>query len=343
MTEVKRYRTGMAAAALALALVAGACRGNEDERARSAANEAGERAQAGARQVRDATGDGWLTTKIQAQYFADQEVKGRNVDVTARDGVVTLSGAVESERARQRAVEIARGTDGVQRVEDQLSVAAGDRAAAAGTSAPAGSQGSEGTAPTSGTPSTGETAVSSSSVASGQAEPLTRIRAEYFSRPSIRHSDITVAGSGTTVTLRGRARSEALKQEALSIARATPGVERVDDQVRVDEGAPAATSGELPPVTPAAPAAGERPSAASGSETLAVLPPQGDEWIEAQIQAKFFKDPLVKNASVGVRASNGTVTLDGQVPSQQARDKALELARQTNGVTSVVDELTIGR
>jgi hyperosmotically inducible protein len=52
---------------------------------------------------------GWTTTKIQAQYFADADVKGRNIDVTTdAAGIVTLRGRVDSEAARTEAVRIAR-------------------------------------------------------------------------------------------------------------------------------------------------------------------------------------------------------------------------------------------
>jgi hypothetical protein len=63
-----------------------------------------------------------VRTKVQAQFFTDPGVKGRNIDVTTANGVVTLSGKVDSEAARRRAIEIARGTEGVRDVEDHLRV-----------------------------------------------------------------------------------------------------------------------------------------------------------------------------------------------------------------------------
>ena len=54
------------------------------------------------------------------QYFADREIKARYINVSTRDGVVGLSGYVESPEARLKAVQIARNTDGVRSVEDKL-------------------------------------------------------------------------------------------------------------------------------------------------------------------------------------------------------------------------------
>ncbi len=73
--------------------------------------------------------DSWLATKIQAQYFADTDVKARNIHVSARDGVVTLKdgvvlleGTVPTAAARQRALALARETRGVTQIVDRISI-----------------------------------------------------------------------------------------------------------------------------------------------------------------------------------------------------------------------------
>ncbi|MBI3050425.1 MAG: BON domain-containing protein [Acidobacteria bacterium] len=52
----------------------------------------------------------------------DDLVRARNIDVDTSDGVVTLRGSVESAAERERAVQLARETDGVTSVTDQLTV-----------------------------------------------------------------------------------------------------------------------------------------------------------------------------------------------------------------------------
>src|SRR5687768_3168910 len=66
--------------------------------------------------------DAWITTQVQAKYFADDLVKGRNIDVDTQNGVVTLTGEVSSAAERQRAVAKAREVDGVSRVQDRLTI-----------------------------------------------------------------------------------------------------------------------------------------------------------------------------------------------------------------------------
>lgn len=64
--------------------------------------------------------DGWITTKIQSQYLADDVVKGRRIDVDTNKGVVTLKGTVRSKLEHDKAVDIARRTDGVKSVNDSM-------------------------------------------------------------------------------------------------------------------------------------------------------------------------------------------------------------------------------
>jgi BON domain len=63
-----------------------------------------------------------VTSSIKAKLAQDDLVKAHDIDVTTRDHVVTLSGDVENLAAKQRAVQLARDTRGVDRVVDNLRV-----------------------------------------------------------------------------------------------------------------------------------------------------------------------------------------------------------------------------
>lgn len=66
-----------------------------------------------------------------------------------------------------------------------------------------------------------------------------------------------------------------------------------------------------------------------------------DAWITSQIHAKYFLDPDIKGLSIDVDTTDGVVTLRGNVHSAAGRSQALAKARSTQGVTRVVDKLTI--
>ena len=66
--------------------------------------------------------DGWITTKVSAKFVDETLLKDSNINVDTDDGVVTLRGPVASDAAKARAATIARSTEGVTRVVNQLVV-----------------------------------------------------------------------------------------------------------------------------------------------------------------------------------------------------------------------------
>src|SRR6266850_2218262 len=61
-----------------------------------------------------------ITAKIKAKMYKDPDVKGTEVHVTTLNGVVQLSGFVDSQTARERAEQIARSVSGVVEVHNSL-------------------------------------------------------------------------------------------------------------------------------------------------------------------------------------------------------------------------------
>jgi hyperosmotically inducible protein len=66
--------------------------------------------------------DGALTTKIKSKMALDDTIKARGIDVSTTDHVVTLNGRVGSQAEHDRALQLARETDGVTHVVDHLTV-----------------------------------------------------------------------------------------------------------------------------------------------------------------------------------------------------------------------------
>jgi hyperosmotically inducible protein len=76
-------------------------------------------AKAGSRRVTD----GWIKSKVYAQFLTEDALQDSDIDVDVKSGVVTLKGTVSAEAGRARAVAIAKATDGVKNVNDALKVA----------------------------------------------------------------------------------------------------------------------------------------------------------------------------------------------------------------------------
>ena len=59
---------------------------------------------------------------VRKRLYDDPEVKGYNINIEVRDGVVTLNGRVASEKIRARAEKITRKVSGVKKVINKLQV-----------------------------------------------------------------------------------------------------------------------------------------------------------------------------------------------------------------------------
>jgi hyperosmotically inducible periplasmic protein len=247
------------------------------------------------------TDDGQLATNVQSRYQNDPTISSQDIAVTAENGVVSLRGTVGSDQARDHAVATARQVEGVRSVNDELRVVAG---VTAGTS--------EGGPRPVGT--TGR----------DEGTPLditTRIQAQYFRNTDVRPSNIEVTtAEGGVVTLRGEAETARVREEAERVARETEGVSRVVNEIRLP--------GEAEPT--------ERPAAENPEEVA-----RADEWVTARVQAKYFLSNDIKSRNLSVSTRNGVVTLTGEVETEAERQQAVTLARNTDGVQSVNDELRL--
>jgi hyperosmotically inducible protein len=68
--------------------------------------------------------DSWITAKTKIALFADARVKGRQINVETKDGLVMIRGKVDSDEAKKAAEEIAKLVDGVKSVKNELQVVA---------------------------------------------------------------------------------------------------------------------------------------------------------------------------------------------------------------------------
>ena len=252
--------------------------------------------------------DSLITARIQAKFFASPEVKVHRIDVDTRDGLVTLEGTVDSDAQRQAAAEMARGVEGVTRVENELLI----RPAGDGTADAPRHHAQEGLA--------------SARDSRTPAWITATIQSQYYLNPELKpwRIDVDTSGSGA-VTLSGTVDSDADRAEAVRIARATEGVATVNDNLRVRPES-VATTGTTKETT--------------GRAAAAAI---DDSWITTKIQSKYFLDDDVRARNIDVDTRNGMVTLKGSVESEGERQQALSIARSTDGVTMVHDNLVVDR
>lgn len=66
-----------------------------------------------------------------------------------------------------------------------------------------------------------------------------------------------------------------------------------------------------------------------------------DTAITTKVKSAVFSEPTLKSAEINVETFKGVVQLSGFVSSQAQINKAVELAREVNGVKSVRNDMRI--
>lgn len=63
-----------------------------------------------------------VQTRVYSRLHWDKNLEGSRIDLEFKGGTATLRGTVTNPRARAKAIELARDTVGVDRVEDQMTI-----------------------------------------------------------------------------------------------------------------------------------------------------------------------------------------------------------------------------
>lgn len=132
MNTLERFKWIVVSMAVALGLAAcnkpntAETAGQKIDRAADKAGDKMERAEnklgAQSEKAGEAFDDGAITAKVKAAIFAEETLKVLQINVDTVQGVVTLSGTVDSQQESDTAKKIAGAVAGVKKVENKLAV-----------------------------------------------------------------------------------------------------------------------------------------------------------------------------------------------------------------------------
>ena len=88
------------------------------------AREERERAKANKETIGQSLEDAWIHTKVVAKLISDSQTPERKINVDVVDGAVTLRGQVDTAEGKTEAERLAKDTDGVKSVKNELKVVA---------------------------------------------------------------------------------------------------------------------------------------------------------------------------------------------------------------------------
>ena len=189
--------------------------------------------------------DAGITGKVKSKLAADDTVKAYQIDVDTKDKVVTLSGNVDSQAAKDQAVALARGTEGVADVVDNITVAGGSAAMPGENPSGANpSANAAGTAPAPG--GEGDAAVGGNAPNPEPDRPVGTVMDDAAITAAVKAkllADSTVGGLKIDVDTRNgvvyltgdHMKSQAEIDQAIKLAKETSGVKSVENKLVIGE------------------------------------------------------------------------------------------------------------
>lgn len=132
-------------------------------------------------------------------------------------------------------------------------------------------------------------------------------KSSHVYKTQLQQSDISINCKDGVVTLKGNAQNDDQRRLAEDTARSLPGVDRVDDQIRVTN----------------------EPRESS------------DEWIALKVRSALLFHRNVSESHTKVRVESGVVTLTGTASSEAEKALSEEYAKDIKGVRRVDNELRV--
>ncbi|TYP80577.1 osmotically-inducible protein OsmY [Nitrosomonas communis] len=271
--------------------------------------------------------DSFITMKVKAAILNDSLLKVTDIKVTTVDGLVQLSGTVDSQQSIDRAIEVAQSQDGVKSVQSTLIVYVPENTEQKIE------QGTEET--NSKLEEVKETIVEKTEKGAQYLDDsfiTMKVKAAILNDSLLKVTDIKVTTVDGVVQLSGTVDSQQSIDRAIEVTQNQDGVKSVESDLIVY-----------------IPDSAEQKVEQTTKETESKLEEKTEEGaqysddsvITMKVKTAILDDPMLKIADIKVTTVDGIVQLSGTVDSQQIIDRAIEVAQSQDGVKSVESDLIV--
>jgi hyperosmotically inducible periplasmic protein len=170
-----------------------------------------------------------------------------------------------------------------------------------------------------------------------------KVHSEMVDEDVLSGSDIDVDVKNGVVTLQGTVPSEAARARAIAVAKANDGVKNVVDQLKIAPATGSNMAAKADRAGDKAERAGEKTADKTVSATKKTGRAIDDGWIKSKIYAQYLADwnTVLNDSNIDIDVNSNMVTLNGTVKTAEAKTKAVSIAKATDGVKSVKDNLRV--
>ena len=178
-----------------------------------------------------------------------------------------------------------------------------------------------------------------------------KVHSEMVDEDVLSGSNIDVDVKNGVVTLQGTVPSEAARARALEVARKNDGVKNVVDQLRIAPAHGTNMAGKVDKAQDKSARAADKAEDKmdkAGDKSAHAAKKTGraidDGWIKSKIYTQYLADwnTVLNDSDIDIDVNNNVVTLNGTVKSAEAKAKAVAIAKSTDGVKGVKDNLRVG-
>ena len=280
-----------------------------------ASEQAGQKLDKAGQSIGQYIDDSVITVKVKAAIINDPLLKASEIKVTTENGTVWLSGTLDSQEKINRAIEVAKNQENVKSVQNNLTLGVSEQSASEQAGQKLDKAGE----------SIGQYIDDSVITAN--------VKAAIIDDPLLKATEIKVTTDNGLVRLSGVLDSQEKINKALEVAKNQENVKSVQNALAL--GVPGQSAADL---------ASQKLDEAK--ESISDKMADADQYMDdsaitGKVKAAIIDDPLLKATEIKVTTENGTVWLSGTLDSQDKINRALEVAKNQEGVKSVRNELTL--
>jgi len=161
-----------------------------------------------------------------------------------------------------------------------------------------------------------------------------RVEDSIKNQPTLKNQDVDVSVNNRVVTLSGTVQTAARKARAARAAHVA-GVTSVVNNITVD---PHAGKSVADKTGDAARTVGQKTKEGVSATGEAIT----DAWINTRVHTNMMNETLLKDSDINVDVNNHVVTLKGTVMTGAGKARAEQIAKTTEGVKGVINNLVVG-
>lgn len=248
-------------------------------------------------------GDIAITARIETIFLMNGDLNPFKINTSTTDGVVTLTGVVQDNVDKDLAGKLAKTVHGVKEVHNELTIQRDIQAVKEHTD--------------------WRQEVDDAALNA-------RIRRQLAYNAGTKSAILDIDVNGSTVVVNGEVESAEKKKAIERIIDETSGVSRVDSKLVVVEKNTGTEADAKDKSTIAS-------KADNAVETLS------DEWVEKMVESSIMWNENLGINQIDVEVDQGICTLTGSLLSESQKKLAESIAKSTDGVKSVNNNITVSK